>query len=59
MIYFVLQDLDENIEGSVKTFLSLIKAIKIPDNDSDTSWAGFWQELLCAMPDDRILGDVG
>lgn len=56
---FVLQELDENIEGSVKTFLSLIKAIKIPEDNSHTSWATFWQELLSVMPDNRILDAAG
>lgn len=59
LIPILLEDLDENIEGSVKTFLSLIKAIKIPDDNSHTSWAAFWQELLRAMPDDRILDNAG
>lgn len=45
---------DENLAGSVKTFLSLIQGIEVPKQNKDSCWEEFWSELLDAMPNEPI-----
>lgn len=54
LIPILLEELDGKVEGSVRTFLSLIKAIRIPSNQSHSQWTTFWNEVKEAMPEDPI-----
>nr|XP_039263565.1 slit homolog 1 protein-like [Styela clava] len=58
LVPILLEELDGKVEGSVKTFLSLIKGIRIPHNQSHSQWTVFWNEIKEAMPEEPIQDSI-